>query len=267
MNGLQIALAFIALATTQASSQVQAPSSTADQPPPQSSSADQQAHQIRLGNAIQAPTPAIPKSLYGKTAAAVIGATIATDGQFTDLSALAGNQDLEYAALDAVHQWRYTPTTLNGNPVEGKVFITFALKEGAITTAIESDLPFPDGPKRPMQELYSSGELFAVDPKQMQVPKPVFDPDPEYTQAARVAKRQGTVVLGMILGRDGIPEDLWVIRKFVSANGEQKTFKPIGLGIEQKALETVRHWKFQPAVKDGKPVPVFLNIEVQFRLY
>jgi periplasmic protein TonB len=95
----------------------------------------------------------------------------------------------------------------------------------------------------------------------------VYSPDPEYSQAARVVKREGTVLLGVILGRDGSPDDVWVIRKFVYSNGEQKTFKALGLGLEQKAIEAVRHWKFEPATKDGEPVPVFLNVEVTFRLY
>jgi hypothetical protein len=222
---------------------------------------------IGLGAPVHAADPIVPKSLYGKKAAAVLGATIEPDGTFADLWALGGDKDFEDAALDAVHQWRYTSVSMNGRKSEQKVFITFVLDEGHIKTTIESDSPFPAAPKRPTQELYSSGELFPVDPAHMQLPKAVFSPDPDYTEAARVAKRQGTVLLGVILGRDGSPEDVWVISKFVDPNDDEKIFRPLGLGLEQKAVDAVRQWKFEPAMKNGKPVPVFANIKVSFRVY
>jgi len=141
------------------------------------------------------------------------------------------------------------------------------LKHGEITNSMEPDFPLPDAPKLDMRELYSKGELFAVDMQHIKPPKAIYSPDPEYSLAARVVKREGTVLLGVILGRSGFPEDVWVIRKFVYSNGEQKTFKALGLGLEQKAIEAVRQWKFEPAMKGEEPVPVFLNVEVQFRLY
>jgi hypothetical protein len=183
---------------------------------------------IRLGTPISAINPVVPKSLYGKNAAAVIEATIKTDGSFSDLWALGGVQEFEDAALDAIHQWRYTPATLNGNPAEARIFIIFVLKQGEITTTMESDFPLPDGPKRDMRDLYSKGELFTVDMQHVKPPKAIYSPDPEYSPAARVVKRQRTVLLGIILGRDGSPDDIWVIRKFVYANGEQKPSKRSG---------------------------------------
>lgn len=231
------------------------------------SSSEDQNQIIQLGTPIHAINPLVPKSLYGKNAAAVLGATITTDGAFIDLLGLGGERDFEEAAMDAVHQWQYRPSTLKGNPVEAKVFITFLLNQGEIKTSIEPDPPLPDGPKRNMRELYSKGELFAVDMQHVKPPKAIYSPDPEYSQAARTVKRQGAILLGVILGRDGLPDDVWVIRKFVYPNGEQKTFKAVGLGLEQKAIEAVWHWRFEPAMKDGEPVPVFLNIEVNFHLY
>lgn len=221
---------------------------------------------IQLEAAISAVDPVVPKSLYGKNDATVLEATIAADGTFNDLSALIGDQDFEYAAMDAVHQWRYAPATESGRPANVKVFITFFWRQNEISTSVEPDLPLPDGPKRNMQELYSKGELFAVDKQHVKPPKAVYAPDPEYSMAARAAKRQGTVLLGVILGRDGAPEDIWLIRKLVYSNGEQ-TLKPVGLGLERKAIEAVSHWKFEPAMKDGEPVPVFVNIEVKFHIY
>ena len=43
--------------------------------------------------------------------------------------------------------------------------------------------------------------------------------------------------------------------------------RSLGMGLDQKAIEAVRKWKFEPAMKDGRPVAVQINVEVNFRLY
>ncbi len=85
-------------------------------------------------------------------------------------------------------------------------------------------------------------------------PRAVSTPDPEYSEEARKAKYQGTVVLWLIIGADGKPRDIRVSRA-------------LGMGLDQKAVDAVRHWVFEPAMKDGKPVAVQMNVEVSFRLY
>ena len=85
-------------------------------------------------------------------------------------------------------------------------------------------------------------------------PRALFAPDPEYSEEARKAKYQGVVVLWLIVGPDGRPRDMKVVRS-------------LGMGLDQKALDAVKQWKFEPAMKDGKPVAVQINVEVNFRLY
>jgi len=85
-------------------------------------------------------------------------------------------------------------------------------------------------------------------------PKVLYQPDPEYSEEARKAKFQGTCVLSLVVGPDGRPRDLRIARS-------------LGLGLDEKAIEAVRNWRFEPAVKDGKPVAVAINVEVDFRLY
>jgi TonB family protein len=85
-------------------------------------------------------------------------------------------------------------------------------------------------------------------------PRALDTPDPEYSEEARKAKYQGTVVLWLVVGPDGKPRDIKVARA-------------LGMGLDQKAIEAVRNWKFEPAMKDGKPVAVQINVEVNFRLY
>jgi periplasmic protein TonB len=85
-------------------------------------------------------------------------------------------------------------------------------------------------------------------------PRTLFSPDPEYSEEARRAKFQGTVVLWLIVSPDGTPRDLRVMRS-------------VGMGLDEKAIQAVRTWRFEPARKDGQPVAVQINVEVSFRLY
>ena len=85
-------------------------------------------------------------------------------------------------------------------------------------------------------------------------PKAIYAPDPEYSEEARKAKYQGTCVLWLVVGPDGKARDIRVART-------------LGLGLDEKAMEAVKTWKFEPAMKDGKPVAVQINVEVTFRLY
>ena len=76
---------------------------------------------------------------------------------------------------------------------------------------------------------------------------------PEYTEEARVAKWQGTVVMQLTIDENGVPREIKIVRS-------------LGMGLDQKAIEAVQQWRFQPGLKDGKPVPVSANLEVNFRL-
>jgi len=84
-------------------------------------------------------------------------------------------------------------------------------------------------------------------------PVPIFKPEPEYSEEARKAKFQGSVLLAIVILPDGSTSNIRVLR-------------PLGLGLDEKAIEAVQKWKFRPSLKDGKPVPVSANVEVNFRL-
>ena len=84
-------------------------------------------------------------------------------------------------------------------------------------------------------------------------PSVLFKVEPEYSEEARKAKWQGTVVLSVIVDEMGRPNHLKVLRS-------------LGLGLDQKAMDAVSQWRFKPGLKDGKAVPVIATIEVNFRL-
>ncbi len=84
-------------------------------------------------------------------------------------------------------------------------------------------------------------------------PVPIYKVEPEYSEEARKAKYQGTVVLAIVVDETGKVTNVRVIR-------------PLGMGLDEKAIEAVTKWRFRPGYKDGKPVPVMANVEVNFRL-
>jgi len=85
-------------------------------------------------------------------------------------------------------------------------------------------------------------------------PRAVYAPEPEFSEEARKAKYQGTCTLGLVVGVDGRPTNIRVLTS-------------LGMGLDEKAIEAVRTWKFEPAMKDGHPVAVDIALEVDFHLY
>jgi TonB family protein len=81
-----------------------------------------------------------------------------------------------------------------------------------------------------------------------------FTPEPDFSEEARKAKYQGTVTLSAIIGPDGKPRNLKVVRS-------------LGMGLDEKALEKVRTWLFEPGKRNGQPVSVAMTLEVDFRLF
>lgn len=85
-------------------------------------------------------------------------------------------------------------------------------------------------------------------------PRTIYAPDPQYSDQARSAKFQGSVLLWLVVGADGVPRDIKIVRS-------------VGLGLDERAMDAVRSWKFDPGRKDGQPVATQINVEVSFRLY
>ena len=85
-------------------------------------------------------------------------------------------------------------------------------------------------------------------------PHLIYGPEPEFSEEARKAKYQGTVVLQVVVGADGRTHDIRVAQS-------------LGMGLDEKAIEAIRQWKFEPSHKNGVPVAVLVDIEVNFHLY
>jgi TonB family protein len=99
----------------------------------------------------------------------------------------------------------------------------------------------------------SQGPVFRVGTG-VSPPKPIYQPEPEFSERARAAKYQGTATLGLIVSAEGKPTKVLIL-------------KPLGAGLDAKAVQAVQTWKFEPAQKDGQPVRVEIAVEVSFHLY
>lgn len=85
-------------------------------------------------------------------------------------------------------------------------------------------------------------------------PECVYCPTPSFSEEARKSKLQGSVTLHIVVGTDGRAANLRVVRG-------------LGMGLDERAMEAVRGWRFKPALgPGGKPVPTEVLIEVTFRL-
>jgi len=99
----------------------------------------------------------------------------------------------------------------------------------------------------------NSSERFKVG-RGVKPPKPLYQPNPSFSEPARKAKYQGIVTMGLIVDQEGLPKNIHIL-------------SPLGAGLDGKAVQAVQTWKFQPAQKDGQPVAVEIAVEVDFHLY
>ncbi|MGD2113471.1 MAG: TonB family protein [Acidobacteriota bacterium] len=84
-------------------------------------------------------------------------------------------------------------------------------------------------------------------------PEKTFNPQPQYTEIARKARLQGVVIVQAIIDKQGTVTNV-------------KVLKGLGMGLDQAAVEAIKKWKFEPATLNGKPVAVYYNLTVNFRL-
>ena len=96
--------------------------------------------------------------------------------------------------------------------------------------------------------VFRMGNMIGLTP-----PRLSFKVEPQYTEEARLAKYQGTVVVAVDIAPDGTAQNMKVVRG-------------LGLGLEEQALKAISQWLFKPGTKDGQPVAVKATIEVNFRL-
>jgi TonB family protein len=97
-------------------------------------------------------------------------------------------------------------------------------------------------------------EIYHVGKDGILPPRPTYTPEPDFSEVARHAKYQGTVVLNIVIDKAGKISQI-------------KLERALGMGLDENAIESVKRWRFTPATRNGQPVAVEMNVEIAFNLY
>jgi TonB family protein len=187
---------------------------------------------VMAGQLVSRPNPIYPKEAKEERiqGAVVLRAIISKEGRIENLSVLSGPEKLRHSAIDAVRQWVYKPYLLNGEPTE-------------VETTITVNYSF-DGMSMVPRAIGNG----------VSAPVAVSMADPEYTKEARKDKVSGVVKVNFWVDEKGVPTHVRVVRG-------------IGHGLDEKAIEAVSKYRFTPAMENGKPVTVAMNVEVDFQMF
>jgi TonB family protein len=219
-------------------------------PPPVASAAGKPIGPVRVssgvmaGLAISQPQPIYPADAKAARVQGVVvlHAIIAKDGTIANLQVISGPPPLLVSSIDAVRQWKYKPYLLNGEPTEVETTININYTFGEST----------DSPAQGAAAEYEGAPVRKIGGG-VSVPVVIYQVDPEYSAQARDAKFSGIELVNLIVDTAGHPQNVHILRG-------------VGMGLDEKAVEAVKQFRFKPAMEGGTPVPVQLNIEVNFKL-
>jgi TonB family protein len=189
------------------------------------------------GLAISQPQPIYPDEAKAQhiQGVVVLRARISKEGAIKDLQLISGPPALVVSAIDAVRQWKYKPYTVDGDATEVVTIINvnYTLAGDPAPTAPASGAPAEQHPATP--------------------PVLVYKVDAEFSAEARELKIGGVVLVKALVNLQGVAENIQVVRG-------------IGHGLDEKAVEAVKQYRFKPATENGNPVPREVNIEVDFKI-
>jgi len=209
--------------------------------------------------------------------------TVDTEGNTADIQATKSlGMGLDEKTVNAVRKWKFKPATRDGVPVPAPMTVAFhfrldyktpqedaqAFAEAGLGTEKPAPEPNPGGAPeaqtagatvpQPSPESPGDAQPFGQGAYRVggnvSAPALISRSMPGYTLEARRAKRQGVVVLSVVVDPQGDVSEMRVVRG-------------LGYGLNEKAVEAVRAWKFKPGTRDGVPVAVLITVEVAFRLY
>ena len=229
-------------------------------PPPPAELVDGQAP-VRVGGNIKPPTktrdvkPVYPADALDArvTGVVIIEATIDTLGNVSTARVLRGQPLLDQAALDAVKEWQFTPTMLNGVavPVIMTVTVNFTTSGPGESGRIEPAWAPPPPPPPPPAQLVD-GQVPVRVGGNVKPPTKIRDVKPIYPAYAEAANVQGVVILEATIDPDGNVRSARVLRG-----------RPL---LDNAAIEAVEQWQYVPTLMNGVAVPVIMTVTVNFTL-
>ncbi len=182
--------------------------------------------------------PAYPEEAKagGVEGTVILETAVGTDGSVIDIKVLRSVAGLDNAAIDAVRQWKYRPTLLEGQPVEVLLVVTVKFTLNPDAPAAPAQAPSP--------RLRVGGDV--KQPKLLKHVSPAYPPD------AMAAKVQGSVILEIAVGTDGSVNEVKILRSVE--------------GLDNAAVDAVRQWQYAPPLINGEPVEVLMIVTVNFTL-
>jgi TonB family protein len=178
----------------------------------------------------------------------VVSLVVGVDGAATDAKVVRSIlPQVDERAMRDLLAAKYVPGTLDGKPVPMRVSVRlhFLLDEDTATPVLTwAGMGRGAGGERGPQ----------INRKWDTPPKVIQHVEPEYSDRARRAKLQGQVTLSFVVTREGLPRDIQIERS-------------LGMGLDEKAVQALQQYRFEPATKDGMAIDAPMNIEMSFRLY
>ena len=199
------------------------------------------------------PEAAVRAGIEGEV---LLEAVVGPNGSVADarvVKSLDTSTGLDDAALDAVRKWKFKPATIEGRKVAAVVAlrVAFYLRQPGKT----SGKPFVEtGLRSPDDSAFENAT--AADAPGVTRPTLVRDVRPRYTSEAMRRKIQGRVVIEAVIGIEGRVTAARITRSLDSS-----------FGLDRQALAAARQWEFTPARRDGVPIPVKIQIDLEFRLH
>ena len=202
---------------------------------------------VAMGEPLEWSLPKFPKEARKLNVQGDVVLTLHVDeeGKVSGSDVLSGPTELIGAVTEALPKWSYIPYEADGHaiPVTTKIVARFSIA-GNRHPQVAVSFEMPKAPD--LGHIYKVGSGVTA-------PKPIQTPDPEYSAKARHDRLQGVCVLEVVVGPDGRLYDIKVARSLEK-------------GLDLKAVDALRKWRFEPAQKDGKSVAVSIAIQVEFHL-
>jgi TonB family protein len=154
------------------------------------------------------------------------------------------NPILEEAAIDAIKEWKYSPTLLNGMPVSVMATVT-------VTFSLRDDYSASQSTNAPSGRIAGNGDPIMIG-GHVQETKLIRRVEPVYPALALRARVQGKVILRITVNEEGFVTDAQVV-----------SGHPL---LSEAAIDAVRQWQYSPTFLNGEAVPVVATVTLIFNL-
>lgn len=186
----------------------------------------------------------------------ILSAVVGVDGVASKIKVVDhAPSECDDSAIDAVKRSQFEPGSLDGTPVPVRIYIRipFLRIRQPIPRILER---YPQNGR--WQTLQGREPVSEDDPMRLQrgdtPPRPIKTVEAVFSDEARRKGIGGTVLISMVVDKDGVPTHVFVL-------------KSVGYGLDENALKAARQYRFQPATHDGDPVAVRISVQVNFNLY